>query len=317
MSIKEEVFVGIDVAKEHLDVHLLPAGASRRFRNSEVDCGKLVEFLAEQPVVLIVLEATGGYERLVVAALIAAELPVRSVNPKHPRDFAKALGRLAKTDRIDAAMLAEFAAKVRPELRPVPDETSVKLKEWLARRTQLVGMRTMEKNRRDTAHDVAVRQWIKETIAHIETQLKEVDQQLDELIKQSPAWRKKLDLLTSVPGVGDATARVLIGQLPELGQASRHEIAMLAGLAPINRDSGNMRGRRAIRGGRSSVRAVLYMATLTAIRWNPVIKANYERLIAKGKPFKVAITACMRQLLVMLNAILRDGKTWQPNLKTT
>jgi len=264
----------------------------------------------------VVLEATGGYERPIVATLACQE-PVVVVNPKQVRNFAKALGQLAKTDAIDAKILARFAADIKPDIRPLPDEKALDLQEKLARRRQLVQMRTAESNRLGQTFSPTVHASIEGMLNTIDQQIKDLDDDLHQAIKASPAWQAKVDLLKAVPGIGDQTARCLIAQLPELGQCSRGQIAALVGVAPINRDSGAMRGRRTIGGGRASVRCALYMATLVATRYNPKIKAYYQRLVASGKKKKVALIAAMRKLLVILNAMLRDRKTWRATAMNT
>ena len=305
-----EEFVGIDVSKDWLDVHLLIQGDAERFENGPDGHLALVQRLSMLPVERIVLEATGGYERLVVAELAAAKLPVVVVNPRQVRDFAKALGKLAKTDEIDAEVLARFAAAVRPPLRPLPNESEQKLRETLARRGQLIGMRTMESNRLKQAHSKKVRADVESVVAFLNQRLQAIDKNLDELIKESPAWQEKTDLLKTVPGVGDQTARTLVAELSQLGMSSRQEIAALVGVAPMNRDSGQLRGKRMTIGGRANVRIALYMATLSATRFNPRIRAHYQHLRQAGKQAKVALVACMRKLLVILNAMLRDQQPW-------
>lgn len=311
------VFVGVDVSKPWLDVAILPDGAERRLDNTSEGCAALVQMLQTRPVERIVIEASGGCERLVTAELLAAGLPVVLVNPRQARDFAKALGRLAKTDRLDATVLARFGQAVRPELRPLPDLLERKLRETLVRRRQLVAMRTMELNRRQQARDAQVRADLEAVIAFLGERIAALDQDLSQQIEASPAWRKKVDLLKTVPGVGDQTARTLLAELPELGCCTRREIAALAGLAPMNHDSGSLRGRRKILGGRASVRSVLYMAALSATARNPVLAEMYQRLKQTGKPPKVALIACTRKLLTILNAMLRKEKNWNPELLTT
>jgi transposase len=303
-------FVGVDVSKDRLDVALCPEPSSWSVPNDEVGIQALVKrLLAVQPA-RIVLEATGGYEVPALSALAAAGLPVVAVNPRQTRDFAKAAGLLAKTDRIDATALARFAEAMKPEIRPVPDAAAQKLGALIARRRQLMQMLTAEKNRRQIAAKSVLKE-IDRHVAWLEEALRRIDEDLQNTIRNSPAWREKDDLLQSVAGIGPKTSAVLIAELPELGQLSRHEIAKLAGVAPMNRDSGRYRGERHIQGGRAMVRSALYMATLTAIRCNPVIAAFYRRLRMAGKKFKVAMTACMRKLLVRLNAMLRDRVPWR------
>lgn len=304
--------VGIDVSKKHLDVAWQPATRpGQRFANDAQGQAELAALLARQHPERIVLEATGGYERAAVAALLQAQLPVVVINPRQARDFAKATGQLAKTDAIDAAILAQFAAKVAPEVRPLPDANALELQEMVARHRQLVKLHTAETNRREKAASARVRDSIDEVLATLRQQLKDIEEQMDELIQASPAWQAKADLLKSVPGIGDRTARMLVANLPELGHASRQQIAMLVGLAPINRDSGAMRGRRTTFGGRSQVRTMLYMPTIAALRCNPPLRAFYQRLVAQGKPKMIAIVATMRKLLTILNAMIREQKPWK------
>lgn len=305
------IFVGIDVSKAALDVAVRPTGASWRRPNDEAGIAELVTRLQPLAPQLIVLEATGGLERLVVTALALAGLPVAVVNPRQVRDFAKATGRLAKTDALDAAVLAHFADALRPEPRPLPDPQSQALAALVERRRQLVGMLTAEKNRLQQALP-AVRAKVASHIAWLEQALKEVEAELDQTLHASPVWRERERLLRSVPGIGPTVARTLLAHLPELGQGSVKHLAPLVGLAPLKRDSGTWRGTRAIWGGRRHVRAALYMAALVAVRHHPVLRAFYERLLARGKPKKVALTACMHKLLTILHAVLRDRTSWQP-----
>jgi len=258
-----------------------------------------------------VLEATGGFEITVAAALAAAGLPLAVVNPRQIRDFARALGRLAKTDPLDAEVIARFAEAIRPTPRPLPDDQARALGELVARRRQIVEMMTAERNRR---HQMTVRKRLKAIERHLDwlqKELSEIEQELDQTIRGTPAWRDSEDLLKSVPGVGDTLARTLIAELPELGRLTGKQIAALVGVAPFNRDSGQWRGRRMIAGGRASIRSVLYMAALSTTRCNPPITAFYARLIEAGKPAKLALTACMRKLITILNAILRDRRHWK------
>jgi transposase len=305
------VCVGIDVSKPSLDLAIDPGHVTHRFANDAQGHAALVEHLRGLTIKLIVLEATGGYERAIVATLLAAQLPVVVINPRQVRDFARAKGVLAKTDRIDAIVLAQFARTINPELRTLPDENTRVLQEKIARRGQLVNLSTAESNRLGQAHDQAVKASIQQVITLLKQQLKKLDDDLDQMIRQSPAWCEKKNLLKSVPGVGDQTARQLIINLPELGQCSRQQIAALVGVAPFNRDSGQQRGQRTIHGGRAHVRATLYMATLVATRFNPVIRRHYQNLLAAGKRKKVALIACLRKLLTMLNAILRTNQPWK------
>lgn len=303
--------VGIDVSKATLDLAGVPNTAARSFANAPEGHAQIVALLRQAPPQLIVLEATGNYEAPLVAALVDAQLPVVVVNPRQVRDFAKALGRLAKTDRIDADVLVRFGQAVRPELRPVPDVQMRLLRELLARRSQLVQMRVAENNRLGTVQGKRACKSIKHLIEVLDKELKKLDQDVDQLIRECPAWKEKEDLLTTVPGVGEQTARKLVADVPELGSCSRQQICALVGVAPFNNDSGQFRGQRTIRGGRSEVRKLLYMATLVATRCNPVIQAHYKRLLAAGKRKKVALVACMRKLLTILNAMVRKRQTWR------
>jgi transposase len=305
------IFVGIDVSKARLDIALRPCGATESLPNDEAGTMALVNRLRAVKPVLIVLEATGGIERLVVRALAAAELPVIVANPRHVRDFAKATGQLAKTDRIDAHVLARFAEAVRPALRPLPDALTLELRALTARRRQITEMLTAERNRLAQAHK-PVQKRIVSHIRWLEAELERVDEELDKSIRQSPIWREQENLLKSVPGIGPVVSRTLLAELPELGNLSAKQIAALVGVAPFNRDSGSLRGRRSIWGGRAHVRAALYMAALVASRRNPVIRDFYTRLRAAGKLPKVALVACMRKLLTILNAMLKHRVPWCP-----
>lgn len=304
-------FVGIDVSKDRLDVHLRPSGQTFAVPRDGPGLDQLLTRLRAGPPALVVLEATGGFELTVAAAIAGAGLPLAVVNPRQIRDFARATGRLAKTDRLDAAAIALFAERVRPEPRPLLDAAAQALAELVARRRQIVEMIGMEQNRARQARAPKVARTIRATLKVLEAQLTELDHDIDDAIRGSPAWRAADDLLQSVPGIGDITARTLIAEMPELGRLDRRQAAALIGVAPVNRDSGQMRGHRAIAGGRTTIRNVLYMATLTAIRWNPVLKPHYQQLIARGRPKKVAIIACMRRLLGILNAILKAGTPWK------
>ena len=304
------MFVGIDVAKAELVVSLLPSAERFTVDNDERGVRTLVERLRSVAPTLIVLEATGGYELLSVAALAAAALPLVVVNPRQVRDFAKATGQLAKTDRIDADILARFADVVRPAVRPIADEAAQELDALLTRRRQLLDMLVAEKNRLGFARPV-IRRGITQHIRWLERRLGDVDHELGQMIEHSPVWRAKDDLLRSVPGVGPVLSRTLLGELPELGQLNRKQIAALVGVAPLARDSGTLRGKRLVWGGRAPIRTVLYMSTLAAARCNPVIRAFYLHLRAAGKPAKVALTPCMRKLLVILNAMVHANTHWQ------
>lgn len=287
-----------------------------RVANNPAGHTALVKRLSAMDVRVIVVEATGGYERVIVAELAAARLPVVVVNPRQVRDFARALGRLAKTDQIDAAVLADFGQAIQPPQRPLADAETQQMQEKLARRRQLVGMITAETNRLEHVTATTVRRSIATVLKVLDKQLQQIEDDLDQAIRRSPVWQAKADLLQSVPGVGPQTTRMLLVQLPELGHCSRQQIAALVGVAPLNRDSGKLRGRRTIWGGRGEVRACLYMATLSAARHNPRIRPHYERLVAAGKCKKLALTACMRKLLTMLNAMLRDGQPWKALVPT-
>jgi transposase len=304
-------FIGIDVAKAQLEFACLPSGETGTAPNSDEGLPELVTRCQALTPALIVLEATGGYEAAWVAALATAGLPLVVVNPRQVRDFARATGQLAKTDAIDAQVLALFAERVRPAPRALPDEAAQALDALLTRRRQLVEMLTAERNRLLIAR-APVRRDLQQHIRFLERRLREADDDLPTAVKASPLWRVKDDLLQSVPGVGRVVSLTLLAELPELGRLSHKEIAALVGVAPLNRDSGTLRGKRLVYGGRAPVRAALFMAALVASKWNPVIRAFYHRLRAAGKPAKVALTACMRKLLTILNAIARDGTRWNP-----
>ena len=304
------VYVGIDVAKGWLDVAQRPGGEAWRVSSDETGVAALVERLKGVRPTLVVLEATGGLQIPAVAALAAAGLRTVVVNPRQVRQFAGATGRLAKTDAIDAQVLAQFGEAVRPEVRPLPDAATQELSALVNRRRQLIEMLTAEKNRLRLATE-KVRPNIEAHIRWLEGELLDLEGGLGDVIRSSPVWRERDNLLRSVPGVGPVLASVLLADLPELGRLNRKEVAALVGVAPLNRDSGLFRGRRTVWGGRSQVRAALYMAALVATRFNPAIRAFYERLVAAGKPKKVALTACMRKLLTMLNAMVRDETSWQ------
>jgi len=306
-----ETYVGIDVSKARLDVAVVPGEQTWSVSNDDDGITALVDKLKRLTPKLVLLEATGGLERRVLARLVGGGLPAMAINPRNVRDFAKSLGKLAKTDRIDAIVLGRFAQAVRPELRPIADEQSQELQTLLTRRRQIVEMITAEKNRLFTTDLPATRRRIKEHIEYLQKELNINDYDLDQSIKQTPIWLEKIDLLESVPGVGRVTASTLVALLPELGALGRKQIAALVGVAPFNRDSGTLRGRRVIWGGRATVRAVLYMAALTSARCNPAIRALYRRLKAAGKPSKVALVACMRKLLTILNAMLRTRAPWR------
>ena len=303
-------FIGIDVAKAHLDLAVRPSGEQGRLSNDEVGIGQVLERVRALQPTLVVLEATGGLEVPVTAALAAAGVPVAVVNPRQARDFAKAVGQLAKTDALDAQVLARFAEAIRPTPRPVPDAQAQELSALLARRHQVVAMLTAEQQRLGTAL-APVRRRVEAHIEWLRQELAELDDDLGRAIRTSPAWREKDELLRSVPGVGPVLSVTLLAALPELGALSRKQIAALVGLAPLNCESGILRGRRVIWGGRGRVRAALYMGALVGVRYNPVLRDFYARLCAAGKAKKVALTACMHKLLSILNAILAQRRPWQ------
>jgi transposase len=312
-----ETFVGIDVSKAVLDIAVAPTGDAWSVANSTEGIGQLVGRLREISPKLIVLEASGGLERRAIAALAGAGLPVVAVNPRQVRDFAKATGRLAKTDAIDAAVLALFAERIRPEVRPLRDEQTQELEALVIRRRQVVDMITAEKNRLAAAPpSKRVRTAIGRTIKWLQKQLEEIDLDLDRAVRDSAAWREKDDFLRSARGVGKVLSRTLLSMLPELGTLGKKQISALVGVAPLNRDSGTQRGRRSIWGGRAHVRAVLYMSALAAVRFNPVIRAFHQRLVAAGKLPKVALVACMRKLLTILNAMIRNRTRWSPEISS-
>jgi transposase len=305
-----DVFIGIDVSKDRLDICVRPSGEAFVVTRDDEGLERLVERLRALAPILIALEATGGYETVVASALAAAHLPLAVVNPRQIRDFARSTGKLAKTDRLDAAAIAHFAEAIRPPARPVADAEAQALGELVARRRQVIEMIVAEKNRRRLAGQPRVLKAIDRHVDLLQVELSELDRDIDGAIRKSAAWQADADLLASVPGVGKATLRTLIAELPELGRLDRRKIAALVGVAPINRDSGVQRGRQTIAGGRAPVRTALYMAALVASRSNPVIAAHYQKLRANGKAAKQALTACIRKLLVILNAILRDRKPW-------
>ena len=307
----EGIFWGIDVSKTALDLARWGKKEVIRYENDAAGIAAMVAVLSsETAVTLIVVEASGGFEQTMVTELAAASLPIVVVNPTRVRNFARAKGQLAKTDPIDARMIADFAQAIRPEVRPLGTEEQQLIKALVTRRRQLIDMQTAEKNRRTSINPELLPR-LEKHLDWLKTELAEIEADLNEWIDQNAQWREKRVSLESVPSVGKVTSFTLLAELPELGTLSRQKIAALVGLAPFNRDSGRFRGRRHIFGGRSDVRSVLYMATLSGIRYNLVLKAFYDRLMAKGKLPKVAITACMRKLLTILNAIVRDGSAWQ------
>jgi transposase len=309
--IEESVCVGVDVAKSTLDVAVTDSGEARQFANDDEGISQAVRYIAGVKPVGIILEATGNLEMPLAAALQAGHLPVAVINPRQVRDFARATGALAKTDHIDARILALFGARVKPEIRPLPDKKAREMRNLLTRRRQLVEMLTAEHNRLFQSGD-DIRPNIETHIQWLEEALSDINDDLDRRIRLSPSWLEKDNLLKSVPGVGKVVSSSLLIELPELGMLNRRKIAALVGVAPLNRDSGTMRGRRTVWGGRAKLRAVLYMAALVASRRNPIIAAFYQRLLDAGKMKKVALVACMRKLLTILNAMMRTMTVWQP-----
>ena len=306
---EKEVFVGIDVSKDKLDVAVRPSGELMSFSNDEDGIAMMADFIKPFLPMLVVFEATGGLETAAVGMLTASGLPVVVINPRQARDFAKATGKLAKTDAIDAHVIARFGEAVRPEVRPLKDEETKKLNALLTRRRQIVEMITAEKNRLNRPTPWTHKD-IQKHIAWLEKCLKKADKNLNDLLKKSPVWREKDKILRSTPGVGPVLSMTLLSNLPELGTLNRKQIAALVGVAPLNRDSGLFRGKRMIWGGRASIRSVLYMSVTCAIRYNPALKEFYQRLRGAGKFHKVAMTACMRKLLVILNTMIKNRPCW-------
>jgi transposase len=306
----DKIHAGIDVSKATLDVAITGQKEVRTFPNSESGVKQITSYLMKQGPALTVMEATGGLEKLLAACLVQESVPVVVVNPRQVRDFARAKGKLAKTDTIDAEILAEFAREIHPQVRPLSDKQTDEIKALLVRRHQLIDMITMETNRLCST-DMRVKPSIEEHIRWLKQQLKDMDKELGNKVQDSPVWKEKDNLLQSVPGVGPILSLTLLGALPELGSLNRKQIAALAGVAPFNRDSGRLRGKRTTKGGRGRVRAALYMATLVATRCNPLINSFYNRLLEEGKVKKVALVACMRKLLTVLNAMLREHRQWQ------
>jgi transposase len=302
---------GIDVASDKLDLACHEGTEVLTFANSPKGIKQLVAHISRPGASRIVIEATGGYELPVLAALVDAQLPVVRINPRQVRAFATAVGELAKTDAIDARLIARFAHDVRPEIRPLPTAQQRRLGDLAARRRQLVGLRTAESNRLRTTCQPEIKRSIKAMLVSLDRQITRLEQQLAEAVVADPQWQQRDQILQSVPGVATATSQTLLADLPELGQLEHKEIAKLVGVAPLNRDSGKFRGRRTIVAGRGTVRTALYMATMSARRFNPTIRCFYERLRLAGKPFKVAIVACMHKLLTILNAMIRDQQTWR------
>jgi transposase len=307
----EATFVGIDVSKDRLDVHLHPTGESFVVTRDAAGIEALIGRISQPGTEIVAIEATGGFETVVAASLAAARLPVVVVNPAQVRAFAQALGRRAKTDPIDAAVIARFAAATKPEIRPLPDADTQTLADLVARRRQIIEMIVAERQREKRAKG-RIKRSIARLLRSLEAELSDLDTDLDDAVRGSPAWRDKENLLASVPGIGPTIARTLIAELPELGTLDRRQIAALAGLAPWTRQSGKWRGKSFIGGGRSTVRTVLFMGALVAARHNPSLNAFYKRLLAAGKPKMVALIAVTRKLLTILNAILRDHRPWQP-----
>lgn len=305
------VFVGIDVAKAKLDVAVQPAQPVQTFAYDEAGLAALLEYLRPQAPTLIVLEATAGLERWVAASLAGQGWAVAVVNPRQVREFARATGRRAKTDRLDAQVLANFAAKIQPAARPLPDATTRQLQALVLRRRQLLEMLTAERHRRQAAQ-APLQARIQRHLDWLAAELKALEDELDETLQASPLWRENDDLLRSVPGVGPVLASTLLAELPELGQLNRREIAAVVGVAPFSDDSATRHGARHVGGGRAPVRNVLYMATLSAVRHNTVLQTFYDRLRQAGKPSKVALVAAMRKFLTILNAILKQRRPWQP-----
>ena len=305
------LFVGIDVSKDCLDVAVRPTGEAWQLPHNSRGINDLVERLGELAPQLVVLEATGGMEMALAGELAASQLAIAVVNPRHVRDFARAAGKLAKTDALDAQVLAHFAEAMRPASRPLPDDASQELRALMARRRQLVEMITAEKNRLRTAAP-RIRPKVQEHIRWLEESLVDLDRDMEDFMRSSPMWRDKDQLLRSTPGVGPVLSMTLLSDLPELGALNRGEIAALVGVAPFNRDSGALRGKRTVWGGRRQVRAALYMAALVATRYNPVLRDFYQRLCEAGKPKKVALTACMRKLLTILNVMVKHNRHWNP-----
>ena len=305
--------IGIDVGKEKLDVGLSGEKRVRSWANDEIERAELSDWVIEQKVELVVLEASGGYEAAIVSELVERGQTVALVNPTRVRAFAKAEGTLAKTDKIDAGVIARFGAAMKPKSQARRAQDQVEMNQWVTRRRQLVAMGTAEKNRLQTAPK-AIKPDIVRHIQWMQAEVDRLEQQINQAIKNNPVWRETARRMETVPGVGAITASTLLADLPELGQLNRQKIAALVGLAPFNHDSGKRKGKRRIFGGRASVRSVLYMAALSATTHNPVIKSFYQHLLAKGKLKKVALTACMRKLLVILNTMVKFGQDWKPPL---
>jgi len=303
------VFIGIDIAKHYCDLAVIPDGTQKRFMNDEEGQQAILAFILLLKPARIVIEASGGYEMWVARALAEGRLPVVAVNPRQVRDFARATGRLAKTDTIDAGILAQFAKAIQPDIRPLPEKEAEALRALVARRRQLIQMLTMEKNRLEKSPSAGSED-IRNHIYYLTEALEKIDKDISRNIRKGPLWKEKETILTSTPGSGPVISCTLVAALPELGTLNRKAIAALVGLAPFNRDSGAYRGRRTIWGGRSHVRAALYMGTVSAIKFNPAIRSFYKRLVDAGKAKKLAITACMRKLLTILNTMMKNKATW-------
>ena len=311
MSATQEVFVGIDVSKEWFDVAVRPGHESWRGSQDEAGVAALTDRLLQVRPRLVIMEASGGYERLITAVLGAAGLPVAVVNPRQVRDFARSMGRLAKTDRIDAEVIAHFGQAADVEPRPLASEDALELEALVTRRRQIVRMRAAEQVRRQQTLPV-VQVCIDRVLALLKQELKEIDNDLSKRLRETPIWREREELLRSVPGVGPTLTFTLVAEMPEMGTLTRRQIAALVGVAPLARDSGKQRGARTCWGGRANVRAALYMPTLAAVRCNPVLRAFHDRLVEAGKPKKVVLTACMRKLLTILNAMVKNNTRWNP-----
>lgn len=309
----QKKYAGIDVSKHKLNIAIYPSNEEWETGNDDEGIAQIVKKMKQKKVELVVLEPTGGYERPLVLALHLATVRLALINPRQGRDFAKSLGRLAKTDRVDAMMLARFGEATKPEPREIPDKASLELEALVLRRRQLVSIKAAEKCRRSTSLSF-IRLEIDEHIRLLEKQIKVLGKQIDERIKNNEEWKARSKILETVPGVGEVTSMTLVAELPELGHLDKKKIAALVGVAPMNCDSGKYRGKRRIWGGRASVRSALYMATFAAVRWNPVIRSYFESLMARGKLYKVAMVACMHKLLGILNAMVAHNKPWFPQL---
>jgi len=307
-------FVGIDVAKKTFDIHILPSGERLSLPYDTKGLAKLLKKLPPLQETLVVLESTGGYHKRLACELAQAGYAVSVINPKRVRDYAKAAGILAKTDKIDAKVIALFAEHFRPAPQAMPSEQQSQLEELVSRRRQLIGLRTAETNRLENLTSQTVRQDIQQVIDLLNKNLDRIEKEILKLLESDDHWKRKREIVESVPGLGPVNSATLVAELPELGQVNRQQASALVGVAPFNCDSGQQKGKRSIRGGRAALRCTLYMAALTAKRSNPVIRAFAERLTAAGKPFKVVMIACMRKLVVILNTLLRQNTTWQPRI---